>query len=106
MDDDSAIFLQSKKLKFLPSRLLVNRAASISVSLAFGQRSYANTVNAKIRGWPYGSTVFFTAKFIPEVLNAKQGNSMYHFTSLWYDSMEYRTPTYRVHSEHYTPGTA
>ena len=30
-------------------------------------------------GWPSGSTVCFTPMINPEVLNAKQGNSMHHF---------------------------
>ena len=36
------------KSKFLPSLFLVNRAAPISVSLAFGPHSYASTVNATV----------------------------------------------------------
>ena len=72
------------KLKVLPSPFLVNRAAPVSVSLAFGPHSYTSTVNATVGGWSSGSTLCFTATLFPEVLNAKQGNSMYHFSSLWY----------------------
>ena len=91
-----------KKSKFLPSPFLVNRAAPISVPLAFGPQSCASAVNPIVGGWPSGSTVCFAPMLFPEVLNAKQGNSMYHFSSLWYDSTGYRTPTYRVQSEHST----
>ena len=34
-------------------------------------------------GWPSGITLCFAPMLFPEVLNAKQGNSMYHFSSLW-----------------------
>ena len=94
----------SIKVKVLPSPFLVNRAASISVSFAFGPYSYASTVNATVGGWPSGCTVGFTPMLFPEVLNAKQGSSMCHFSGLWYDSTRYRTQTYRVQSEHSTTG--
>ena len=51
----------------------MNRAAPISVSLAFGSHSCANTVNATVGGWRSGSSVCFTPVLFPEVLNAKQG---------------------------------
>ena len=57
----------------------MNRAVSISVSLAFGPRSYTSTVNATVGGRPPGSTVCFTPMLFSEVLNAKQGNSMLKF---------------------------
>ena len=74
------------------------------MALAFGPHNFAVTVSATVGGWPYGSTVCFTPMLFPEVLNAKQGNSMYHFSSLWCDSTGHRTPTYRVQSEHSTFG--
>ena len=61
-------------------------------------------MNATVGGWPSGSTVCFTPMLFPEVLNAKQGNSICHFSSLWFDSTGYRTPTYRVQSDHSTTG--
>ena len=88
--------------KFLPSPFLVDRAAPISASLAVGPHSCASTVNATVGGWPSGSTVCFTPMLFPEVLNAKQGNGMYHFSSFWYDSTGYLTPTFRVQCEHST----
>ena len=72
----------------------MNRAAPISVSLAFGPHSCATTVNATVGGWPSGSTVCLTRIVFAEKMNAKQGNSMYHFSSLLYDSTGYWTPTY------------
>ena len=77
----------------------MNRVALISASLAFGPRSCANTVNATAGGWPPGSTFCFTPVLFPEVLNAMQENSIYHFSSLWYDSTGYRAPTYRWATE-------
>ena len=75
--------LRSQEMsKFLPSPLLVNKAASIFVSLAFGPHSCASTVNVTVGGWPSGSTVCFTPMLFPDVLNAKQGNSMYQFQVL------------------------
>ena len=82
----------------------MNRASPIAISLAFGPHSCASTVNATVGGWRTGNTVCFTPMLFPEVLNAKQGNSMYHFSSLWYDSTGHRTPTYRVQSDHSTTG--
>ena len=67
------------KSKFLPSPFLVKRAEPISVSLAFGPHICLSTVNATVGGWLSGSTVCFTPMIFPEVLNAKQGNSMCHF---------------------------
>ena len=55
---------------------LANRAAPISVSLAFGPHIFASTVNATVGGWTSGSTVCFTSMLFPEVLNTGQGNSM------------------------------
>ena len=83
----------------------MNRAAPTSTSLDFGPQSCASTANATVGGWPSGSTVFFTPMLFLEVLNAKQGNCMYNFSSLWYDTTGYRTPTYRVQSEHSTTGS-
>ena len=57
----------------------MNRAAPISAALALGPHSCASTVNATVGHWPSGSTVCFTPKLFPKVLNAKQGNSMGHF---------------------------
>ena len=56
---------------------VLNRMVIISASLAFGPRSCANTANASVGSWPSGSAVCFTPMLFPEVLNAKQGNSMY-----------------------------
>ena len=53
-------------------------------------------------GWPSGSTMCFTPMLFPKALNAKQGNGMYHFLSLWYDSTGYQTLTYQVQSKHST----
>ena len=53
----------------------MSRVAPISVSLAFGPHSCATTVNATVLGGPSGSTPML----FPEVLNAKEGSSMYHF---------------------------
>ena len=92
------------KLKFLPSPCFVNRAAPISISLAFGPHSCAITVNVTVGGWPSGSTVRFTPMLFPEMMNTKQGNSMYHFSSLWYDSTGYPTLINRVQSEHSNTG--
>ena len=72
--------ISQKKSKFLPSPFLVNRVAPISVLLAFGPHSCASTVNATAGGWPSGSTVCFPLMLFPEMLNAKQGNSMYHIS--------------------------
>ena len=69
----------NSKSKFLPSPFLATKAAPISVSLAFGAHSYASTVSGTVGNWPSGSTVCFTPTLFPEVLNAKQGNSMCHF---------------------------
>ena len=66
----TGLIAQIKNSTFLPSPFLVNRAAPISVSLAFGPHSYASRVNATVRGWPSGSTVCFTPMFFSEVLNA------------------------------------
>ena len=75
--------IESKqKSKFLPSQFLLNRAAPISVSLAFGAHSCTSTVNATVGGWPTGRTVCLASMLFPEVQNAKQGNSMFHFSSL------------------------
>ena len=82
----------------------MNRAAPVSVLLAFGPYSCANRVNSKFGGWTSCSTGCFTPMLFPEVLNADQGGSMYPFSNLWYDSTGYRALTYRVHSEHYTIG--
>ena len=57
----------------------MNRAAPISVSSAFGPHSCARAVNATVGGWPSGNNVCLTPMPFPEVLNAKQGNSKYHF---------------------------
>ena len=57
----------------------MNRVASISVQIAFGSHSCASTVNATVEGWSSGNTVCFTSMLYPEVLNAKLGNSIYHF---------------------------
>ena len=54
-----------------PHHFLVNRAAPISVSLAFAPHSYASTVNAAIGSWSSSSTVKFTPMLFPKVLNAK-----------------------------------
>ena len=96
--------IQKLKSKFLPSPLLVYRAAPISVSLAFGSHSCGSTVNATVGSEPSGSTVRLTPMLFPKVLNAKQGNSMYQFSSLCYDSAACRTPIYRVQSEDPTIG--
>ena len=95
---------QSQMSKFLPSPSLVNRVAPISVSLTCGPHSCACTLNATVGGRPSGSTVRCTPILFPKVLNAKQGNSMYRYSSLCYDSTGHRTPTYRVQSEHSTTG--
>ena len=60
----------------------MNRAASISFSLARGPHSYASTVNATVGGLPSGGTVSLTPMLFPRMLNAKQGNSMHNFKSL------------------------
>ena len=65
-------------LKVLPSPFSMNRAAPISISLAFGPHSSANRVNSTVGGWPSRSTLCFTPMLFPKVLNAKQGDSMYH----------------------------
>ena len=62
------------KSTFLPSPFLVNRAAPISVSLAFGPHRCASKVNATVGGWPSGTTVHFTPMLFPKALNTKQGN--------------------------------
>ena len=67
----------------LPSAFLVNRAAPISISLAIGTDSYETILNAT--GWASGSTVCFSPMLFPKVLNAKQGNCIYHFLNLCYD---------------------
>ena len=67
------------KVKVPPSQYLVDWAAPISVSLAFGPHSRASTVNTTVGGWQSSSTVCFTPILFPEVLNAKQRNGMYHF---------------------------
>ena len=73
----------------LSSTFFVNRTVPISISLAFGP--HRSTVNATVLGWAFGtgSTVCFTSMLFPKVLHAKQGSSMCHFSSLWYDSMGY-----------------
>ena len=57
-------------------KVLVNTVASIFVSLAFGRQSCPGIVNGTVGGWPSGSTMYFTPILFPEMLNAKQGNSM------------------------------
>ena len=77
-----------KPLFSLSLAISVQRIPPISVSLAFGPHSCASTVNATVEGWPSGSTVCFTPMLFPEVLNAKQGNSMRHIffkSSVWLD---------------------
>ena len=64
------------------SLFLVHRVTLIFVLLAFGPHSYASIVNAAVGGWQSGSTVCLTPMLVPNVLNAKQGNSMYHFQVL------------------------
>ena len=78
------IFVQvsNSKSTFLTSPFFMKRAAPISVSLSFGPHSCVSTVNAAVGGWPSGSTVRFTPMLFPEVMNAKQRNRMYHFSSL------------------------
>ena len=73
--------------------------APISVSLAFETYSYASTVDATDGGWPSGSTVCFTPMLVPKALNAKQGNSMYHCSSLCYDSTGYQALSFGVRGE-------
>ena len=92
------------KVKVLSLTILVNRVAPISVSLSFGPHSYTSTVSTTVGDWPSGSTVCFTPVLFPRVLNAKQGNSMNDFSSLWYDPNGYRTPTYRLQCEHSITG--
>ena len=75
----TGIAVDHSKSNFLPSPFLVNRAAPISVSSAFGPHRCVSTVNAAVEDWPSGSTVCFTPMLFPEVLNAKQGNSMTKF---------------------------
>ena len=43
------------------------------------EHSCASTVNATVVGWPSCGNVCLTPMLFPKVLNAKQGNSMYHF---------------------------
>ena len=66
MSSVSRIF-KKKKSKFLPSQSLVNRVASISVSLAFGQHSFTSTVNATVSlafgSYSCASTVNATVSF-------------------------------------------
>ena len=100
----SFLFDQSQSQNPFPRFFLVNRAAPIFVSLAFGPHSCASTVNATVDGWKSGRTVCFTPMLFPEVLNAKQGNCMHHFSSLWFDSIGYRTPIYLVQCEHSMTG--
>ena len=70
------------------------------IRLRAGKR-YSKAV--RIWGWPSGNTVSFTLIFFPEVLNAKQGNSMYRFSSLCYDSTGYRAPTKRRQTNNSSP---
>ena len=98
----SKVWQYQVKAKSLLLPFLVNRATLASVSLAFGPHSYSSTVSARVWGWPSGSVACFTPMPFPEVLNAEQGNSMYHFSIRWFASTGYRTPIYRVHSEHST----
>ena len=65
--------MSKSKSKFLPSPFLVNRAAPISVSLAFGLHSCAITVNATVGGWPSGSTLCFNETEMGAALFTKNG---------------------------------
>ena len=56
------------KAKVHSLAVLVNRAAPISISLAFGPHNLAITANATVGGWPSGSTVCFTPIFFLRVL--------------------------------------
>ena len=65
------------------------------------EQSYANPVNATVVGWPSGGNVCLTPMLFPKVLNAKQGNSMYHFfqvLSMTRPDIEHRPIAYRGHS--------
>ena len=80
----------------------MNRAVPISISLAFGPHSYASTVKATVGGWPFGSAVCSTPVLFPEVLNAKQGNSVMLGSWLYFrgkkSSKNFTTPwpTYKL----------
>ena len=82
---EAASYMEMTRLSREYRHFSVNRAVPISVLAAFGPHSWENTVNATVGGWPSGSTVCFPTVLFPEVLNAKKGNSIYHFSSLWYD---------------------
>ena len=56
-------------------------------SSAAGPHHCASTVNATVEGRSSACTVSLPPTVLPKVLNAKQGNSMYDFSSLWYDSI-------------------
>ena len=86
------------KVKVHPSPFLVNRAASISVSLAFGPHSCVSTMNATVGDWPSGSTVLLTPMLFPNMVNARQGNSIHHFQvfDLTRPGIEPRPPAYKA----------
>ena len=48
-------------------------------------------MNATVTGWQSGSTVSLAPMLFPKFLNAMQGNSMYHFSSLRSGSTGHRT---------------
>ena len=54
--------------------------------------------HSKCHSWgrSSGSTVCLTPMLFPEVIYAKQGSSMYHFSSLWYDSAGHRATAYNA----------
>ena len=99
-----SIFVKNSKSKLLPSLFLVNGAAPISILLASGPCSCTDTVSYSwgiSPSYQSGSTpMLFT-----EVLNAKPENSMHYYSSLWHDSIGYRTPTYRAQGKHSTTGS-
>ena len=81
------LLVLTRRLKQFSYPFFANRVMLVAVSSACGTHSCPSTATSIIGGWPSGSTVCFTPMLIPEVLNGKQGNSMYHiFSSLWYES--------------------
>ena len=89
--------------KFLPSPFLANRAAPISVSLAFWTTQLCK--HSEYNSWGAGYLVALCIS-LPCSFRKCRMLSREIACAAWYDSTGYRTPTYRVQSEHSTTGPA
>ena len=85
--------MEFKKSQTLLSQYLVNKVATLSNFFAFQSSIVANTANATVKSWQSGHTVHFIPMLFLTVLNAKQGSSVYHFSSHWYDSTGASNPS-------------